>query len=95
MVWQHQDRMNLNGMEKGYWKSSGSSNFPAQEHNISFDTELPPNLKIQEENGEKLKCLVQLQRETPAGMIDTVCKEDTAEGQAGLCRWGHGNLTYV
>ncbi|KDR18370.1 RING finger protein 31 [Zootermopsis nevadensis] len=57
-----------------------------KEHNISFDTELPPNLKTQEQNGEKLKCLVQLQRETPAGVIDTVCKEDIAEGQAGLCR---------
>jgi E3 ubiquitin-protein ligase RNF31 len=65
---------------------SESNKFPVQENNISFDTELPPNLKAQEQNGEQLKCLVQLQRETPAGMIDTVCKEDTAEGQAGLCR---------
>jgi E3 ubiquitin-protein ligase RNF31 len=63
-----------------------SNNFLVQEHNISFDTELPPNLKTQEKNGENLKCLVQLQKETPAGLIDTVCNAETAEGQAGLCR---------
>ncbi|PNF20071.1 hypothetical protein B7P43_G05255 [Cryptotermes secundus] len=57
-----------------------------KEHNIAFDTELPTNLKTQEQNGETLKCLVQVQKETPAGMIDTVCNGDTAEGQAGLCR---------
>jgi E3 ubiquitin-protein ligase RNF31 len=67
-------------------KIQWNNNFPVQEHNISFDTELPPNLKTQEQNGETLKCLVQLQRETPAGMIDTVCNGDIAEGQAGLCR---------
>ncbi|KAJ9596170.1 hypothetical protein L9F63_027208, partial [Diploptera punctata] len=57
-----------------------------QDHNIGYDTELPPKLKTQQENGEALKCLVQLQRETPAGLIDTVCNGDVADAQAGLCR---------
>ena len=59
----------------------------AQDYNIGYDTELPPKLKTQQENGETLKCLVQLQRETPAGLIDAVCNGEVAEGHAGLCRY--------
>ncbi|PSN46286.1 hypothetical protein C0J52_12853 [Blattella germanica] len=41
---------------------------------------------LQQDNGEILKCLVQLQRETPAGLIDAVCNGDVLDGHAGLCR---------
>ena len=33
------------------------------------------------------KCKVQLQRETPTGVIDAVCNAEVVEGQAGLCRY--------
>lgn len=34
----------------------------------------------------KLKCPMPIQKETPNGMIDTVCNGDIADQQAGLCR---------
>nr|CAD7201298.1 unnamed protein product [Timema douglasi] len=57
-----------------------------QDNEVHFDTELPKNLKAQQEAGEVIKCLVQLQKETPAGLIDDVCKSETMDGHAGLCR---------
>ncbi|CAG2059672.1 unnamed protein product, partial [Timema podura] len=57
-----------------------------QDNEVHFDTELPKNLKAQQEAGEVIKCLVQLQKETPAGLIDDVCKTETMDGHAGLCR---------
>ncbi|XP_069698159.1 uncharacterized protein LUBEL isoform X1 [Periplaneta americana] len=60
-----------------------------KEHNIKYDTELSHRrTPVPRENGEApaLKCIVQLQKETPAGLVDTVCNQDVAEGQAGLCR---------
>ncbi|XP_076662189.1 linear Ubiquitin E3 ligase isoform X2 [Halictus rubicundus] len=35
--------------------------------------------------GER-KCKVQLQKETPTGVVDAVCNSDVVEGHAGLCR---------
>lgn len=32
------------------------------------------------------KCKVQLQKETPTGVIDTICNVDVIENHAGLCR---------
>nr|CAD7452493.1 unnamed protein product [Timema tahoe] len=57
-----------------------------QDNEVHFDTELPKKLKAQQEAGEVIKCLVQLQKETPAGLIDDVCKTETMDGHAGLCR---------
>ncbi|XP_049852715.1 E3 ubiquitin-protein ligase lubel isoform X2 [Schistocerca gregaria] len=57
-----------------------------QEHNLAFDTEVPDVVKEQMKDNTALKCLVQLQKETPGGLIDTVCNGDVSEGQAGLCR---------
>ncbi|XP_063229781.1 LOW QUALITY PROTEIN: E3 ubiquitin-protein ligase lubel [Bacillus rossius redtenbacheri] len=54
-----------------------------REHNVAFDTELPDTIK---EAGVGLKCLVQLQKETPAGLVDDICKNEVQEGHAGLCR---------
>ncbi|XP_050445693.1 E3 ubiquitin-protein ligase lubel isoform X3 [Cataglyphis hispanica] len=48
-----------------------------RENGIDYDTEGPV--------GER-KCKVQLQKETPTGVVDTVCNSDVIEGHAGLCR---------
>ncbi|XP_043669212.1 E3 ubiquitin-protein ligase lubel isoform X4 [Vespula pensylvanica] len=48
-----------------------------KENDIEYDTEGPI--------GER-KCKVQLQKETPAGVVDAICNSDVVEGQAGLCR---------
>lgn len=32
------------------------------------------------------KCKVQLQKETPTGVVDTVCNSDVIDDHAGLCR---------
>lgn len=55
-----------------------------QDHKIKFDTDLPND---KEENAKAVvKCQVLLQKETPAGLIDSVCNNDVSPGQAGLCR---------
>lgn len=33
-----------------------------------------------------VRCPVQLQRETPSGLVDVVCSNDVEDGHAGLCR---------
>ncbi|XP_066156039.1 E3 ubiquitin-protein ligase lubel isoform X2 [Euwallacea fornicatus] len=55
-----------------------------KDNKIKFDTELPSE---REENASAvIKCLVPLQKETPSGLIDTVCNGEVGPGQAGLCR---------
>ncbi|XP_063977299.1 E3 ubiquitin-protein ligase lubel isoform X3 [Diachasmimorpha longicaudata] len=48
-----------------------------RENNIEFDTDNPSNDQ---------KCKVQLQKETPTGVVDAVCNSDVVENHAGLCR---------
>ncbi|XP_066586351.1 microtubule-associated protein futsch [Prorops nasuta] len=48
-----------------------------KENGIKFDTEGVA--------GER-KCKVQLQKETPAGVVDAICNSDVVAGHAGLCR---------
>ncbi|XP_012541644.2 E3 ubiquitin-protein ligase lubel isoform X3 [Monomorium pharaonis] len=48
-----------------------------RENGIDYDTEGPV--------GER-RCKVQLQKETPTGVVDAVCNSDVVEGHAGLCR---------
>ncbi|XP_032690922.1 uncharacterized protein LOC116853802 isoform X2 [Odontomachus brunneus] len=48
-----------------------------QENGVDYDTNGPA--------GER-KCKVQLQKETPTGLVDAVCNSDVVEGHAGLCR---------
>ncbi|XP_076685753.1 linear Ubiquitin E3 ligase isoform X5 [Andrena cerasifolii] len=48
-----------------------------RDNGIEYDTEGPA--------GES-KCKVQLQKETPTGVVDAVCNSDVVEGHAGLCR---------
>ncbi|XP_012057130.1 PREDICTED: uncharacterized protein LOC105620231 [Atta cephalotes] len=48
-----------------------------RENGINYDTEGPVGQR---------KCKVQLQKETPTGVVDAVCNFDVIEGHAGLCR---------
>ncbi|EFN80715.1 RING finger protein 31, partial [Harpegnathos saltator] len=48
-----------------------------RENGVDYDIEGPA--------GER-KCKVQLQKETPTGVVDAVCNSDIVEGHAGLCR---------
>ncbi|CAD1473557.1 unnamed protein product, partial [Heterotrigona itama] len=48
-----------------------------RDNGIEYDTEGPA--------GER-KCKVQLQKETPTGVVDAVCNSDVVQGHAGLCR---------
>ncbi|XP_076246478.1 linear Ubiquitin E3 ligase [Calliopsis andreniformis] len=48
-----------------------------RDNGIEYDTQGPA--------GER-KCRVQLQKETPTGVVDAVCNSDVVEGHAGLCR---------
>ncbi|XP_018049023.1 PREDICTED: uncharacterized protein LOC108687636 isoform X3 [Atta colombica] len=48
-----------------------------RENGINYDTEGPVGQR---------KCKVQLQKETPTGVVDAVCNFDVVEGHAGLCR---------
>ncbi|XP_024937469.1 uncharacterized protein LOC107264399 isoform X2 [Cephus cinctus] len=48
-----------------------------KDNKIEYDVEGPV--------GER-KCKVQLQKETPGGVVDAVCNSDVIEGHAGLCR---------
>ncbi|XP_014477646.1 PREDICTED: uncharacterized protein LOC106746037 isoform X1 [Dinoponera quadriceps] len=49
-----------------------------RENSVDYDTDGPGA-------GER-KCKVQLQKETPTGLVDAVCNSDVVEGHAGLCR---------
>ncbi|XP_070526173.1 E3 ubiquitin-protein ligase lubel isoform X9 [Cardiocondyla obscurior] len=48
-----------------------------KENGIDYDTEGPVGQR---------RCKVQLQKETPTGVVDAVCNSDVVEGHAGLCR---------
>jgi hypothetical protein len=52
-----------------------------QENNIEFITEP----EVREGHGNS-RCAVQLQKETPVGLVDDICGNDVEEGFAGLCR---------
>ena len=58
-----------------------------QINNINFDIEsqFPSNTACGE--GLKPKCPIQLQKESPSGLVDTICNNDIIEGHAGLCRY--------
>ncbi|XP_044752367.1 E3 ubiquitin-protein ligase lubel isoform X2 [Coccinella septempunctata] len=54
-----------------------------KDHKVAFDTESKSN---REDASSRLKCCIPLQRETPNGLIDTVCSNEVLAGQAGLCK---------
>lgn len=53
------------------------------ENGVVYDTEAPV--------GDR-KCKVQLQKETPAGVVDAICQSDVVKGHAGLCRFVEMNV---
>ncbi|XP_062707216.1 E3 ubiquitin-protein ligase lubel isoform X16 [Aedes albopictus] len=57
-------------------------------HNVSYDTEPSELMKREflEGGGASMKCPIPLQRETPAGLMDTICNGEVPDGYAGLCR---------
>ncbi|XP_063922547.1 E3 ubiquitin-protein ligase lubel isoform X3 [Zophobas morio] len=55
-----------------------------KEHHVHFDTDAPAD---KEDNASAAaKCAIPLQRETPSGLVDTVCNNEVTPGQGGLCR---------
>ncbi|XP_055549058.1 E3 ubiquitin-protein ligase lubel isoform X10 [Wyeomyia smithii] len=57
-------------------------------HNVTYDTEPSEILKqeyLQNANAAQ-RCPIPLQKETPAGLMDTICNGDVPEAHAGLCR---------
>ncbi|XP_055382033.1 E3 ubiquitin-protein ligase lubel isoform X3 [Condylostylus longicornis] len=54
-------------------------------HQIPFDEE-PQIEKTDKKIKQSLKCPVPLQKETPTGLIDTICNGDVPQKYAGLCR---------
>jgi len=51
-----------------------------RDHGIEFETEPA------EEASDRKKCVVQLQKDTPVGLMDDICGNDIEPGLAGLCR---------
>ncbi|XP_052747085.1 E3 ubiquitin-protein ligase lubel isoform X2 [Bicyclus anynana] len=49
-----------------------------QMNNVTYETEAA--------EGSTGRCPIQLQRETPAGLLDTVCGSEVQQNQAGLCK---------
>nr|XP_034825686.1 E3 ubiquitin-protein ligase lubel isoform X2 [Maniola hyperantus] len=49
-----------------------------QMNNVTYETE--------EAEGATGRCPIQLQRETPTGLVDTVCGSEVQKNQAGLCK---------
>lgn len=63
--------------------SSQKITFPfSQINDVDFDTE--PQMT----EGAKaiVKCPIQLQKETPSGLVDTVCNSEVPDAHAGMCR---------
>lgn len=57
-------------------------------HDIPFDTKpgKVPGMSIEDENLTRKLCPIPIQKETPSGLVDTLCKSDIEENSAGLCR---------
>lgn len=68
-----------------------------QLHNVPFDVQ-PPEVDTldgasaadgagNEEGARALpKCPIPIQKDTPTGLVDTICKNDVEKNHAGLCR---------
>lgn len=59
-------------------------------HNVPYNTD-PLDFGVQQIDSEentplKKLCPMPIQKETPSGLIDTVCNGDIEENSAGLCR---------
>lgn len=56
-------------------------------HKVAFNTEPMDNVQESEGAKAKLYCPMPIQKETPNGLVDTICNGDIANHQAGLCRY--------
>ncbi|KAH8402533.1 hypothetical protein KR222_008244 [Zaprionus bogoriensis] len=63
--------------------------FLLKEHQVHFDTE-PAQLPDESSSSAKARalarCPIPLQKETPQGLVDTVCNSDVPDKHAGMCR---------
>ncbi|KAH8375097.1 hypothetical protein KR093_008252, partial [Drosophila rubida] len=63
--------------------------FLLKEHKVLFDTE-PRELQDEPSSSTKaralVRCPIPLQKETPQGLVDTVCNSDVPDKHAGMCR---------
>lgn len=58
-------------------------------HNIPFSTEpgeAIPLSELNNVNSFRKLCPIPIQKETPSGLVDTVCNGDLEDNTAGLCR---------
>lgn len=57
-------------------------------HNIPFETLPSETLQMLDDDNVKnnRKCPIQLQKETPTGLVDTICNDEVQDGNAGLCK---------
>lgn len=53
---------------------------------ITFNTSVPLKVPTAEDQNKVLKCPVMLQKETAAGLVDSVCSNEVNKNHAGLCR---------
>ncbi|XP_057670807.1 E3 ubiquitin-protein ligase lubel isoform X3 [Diorhabda carinulata] len=62
---------------------------PQQLEKLLKDNKIPFKIYNNLEDGSSAsvaKCLVPLQKETPAGLIDSICNNEVHSGESGLCR---------
>ncbi|ALC38437.1 CG11321 [Drosophila busckii] len=63
--------------------------FMLKEHKVIFDTE-PVEAQDEPSSSSKARalarCPIPLQKETPQGLVDTVCNSDVPDKHAGMCR---------
>lgn len=59
-----------------------------RENQIPFDTAPMDAGGSEQDDGAKAepKCPIPIQKETPAGLVDTVCQTEVPDNHAGLCR---------
>lgn len=55
-------------------------------HDVPFNVEPFEGIQSNGKESEPKTCPIPIQKETPAGLIDTLCNVDVAENQAGLCK---------
>lgn len=60
-----------------------------QMHNVPFSIDPGDafqGIKCENGNSTRKLCPIPIQKETPSGLVDTVCNGDIDEQSAGLCR---------
>ncbi|XP_015033479.3 E3 ubiquitin-protein ligase lubel isoform X3 [Drosophila willistoni] len=64
--------------------------FLLKEQKVKFDTEAKEDVKNEPSSSRKArasaKCPIPLQKETPQGLVDTVCNSEVPDKHAGMCR---------